>query len=43
MQNGNLDITAQDIATNLPYVHSAHLAFDHHISETLRTTGHPET
>ncbi|MFT5392142.1 MAG: nanoRNase/pAp phosphatase (c-di-AMP/oligoRNAs hydrolase), partial [Gammaproteobacteria bacterium] len=42
MQDGNVDITAQDITTNLPYVPSAHLAFDHHISETLRITGHPE-
>jgi nanoRNase/pAp phosphatase (c-di-AMP/oligoRNAs hydrolase) len=36
MQDGKVDITARDITTNLPYVASAHLAFDHHLSETLR-------
>lgn len=36
MQDGKIDITAQDITTNLPYVAAAHLAFDHHLSETLR-------
>jgi nanoRNase/pAp phosphatase (c-di-AMP/oligoRNAs hydrolase) len=39
MQDGKVDITAGDITTNLPYVASAHLVFDHHESETLRNTG----
>lgn len=36
MQDGKVDITDRDITTNLPYVASAHLVFDHHLSETLR-------
>jgi hypothetical protein len=28
-----------DITTNLPYVAGAHLAFDHHLSETIRNSG----
>ena len=36
MQDGKIDITPRDITTNLPYVASCHLAFDHHLSETLR-------
>lgn len=36
MQDGIIDITSKDITTNLPYVKDAHLAFDHHLSETLR-------
>lgn len=39
MQDGIVDITARDITTNLPYVAGAHLAFDHHLSETIRNTG----
>lgn len=39
MQDGKIEITSRDIITNLPYVASAHLAFDHHESETLRNTG----
>ncbi|MGM8061334.1 exopolyphosphatase [Vogesella indigofera] len=38
MQDGKVDITDRDITTNLPYVEAAHLAFDHHLSETLRNT-----
>jgi len=38
MQDGKIAITDRDITTNLPYVASAHLAFDHHSSETLRNT-----
>ena len=37
MQDGTVEITSRDITTNLPYVPGAHLAFDHHASETLRT------
>ncbi|MFK3738648.1 exopolyphosphatase [Massilia sp. TN1-12] len=36
MQDGKIAIDAGDITTNLPYVAGAHLAFDHHASETLR-------
>jgi len=36
MQDGKVDITEDDITTNLPYVDGVHLAFDHHYSETLR-------
>ena len=39
MQDGNVAVTARDITTNLPYVPSAHLAFDHHLSETMRVAG----
>ncbi len=39
MQDGKIDITPRDITTNLPYVAAAHLAFDHHLSETIRNTG----
>ena len=39
MQDGKIAITSRDITTNLPYVSGAHLAFDHHASETLRNTG----
>ena len=36
MQDGNIEIDANDITTNLPYVPGCHLAFDHHLSETVR-------
>src|SRR5437763_12621789 len=36
MQDGKVEITGRDITTNLPYVSSAHLAFDHHSSESDR-------
>lgn len=36
MQDGSIAITERDITTNLPYVKDAYLAFDHHLSETLR-------
>jgi len=36
MQDGIIDITSNDISTNLPYVEGIHLAFDHHLSETIR-------
>jgi nanoRNase/pAp phosphatase (c-di-AMP/oligoRNAs hydrolase) len=39
MQDGKIDIGPNDITTNLPYVAGAHLAFDHHLSETIRNTG----
>jgi len=40
MQDGRIEIGPRDITTNLPYVASAHLSFDHHRSETLRNTSH---
>ncbi len=36
MQDGLVPITNRDITTNLPYVEGCHLAFDHHLSETIR-------
>ena len=36
MQDGKVEITNKDITTNLPYVDGVHLAFDHHLSETIR-------
>ena len=36
MQDGKIDITTNDITTNLPYVAGCHIAFDHHLSETMR-------
>ncbi|CAA7623844.1 exopolyphosphatase [Magnetospirillum sp. UT-4] len=36
MQDGLVDIGANDITTNLPYVDGVHMAFDHHLSETIR-------
>lgn len=36
MQDGTVEISSRDITTNLPFVPDAHLAFDHHHSETLR-------
>lgn len=41
MQDGKITITGRDITTNLPYVAEAHLAFDHHLSETMRVQGRP--
>ncbi len=38
MQDGLIDITPNDITTNLPYVEKAHLVFDHHLSETIRNS-----
>jgi len=40
MQDGLIEITEGDITTNLPYVNGVHLAFDHHLSETMRTGQH---
>jgi nanoRNase/pAp phosphatase (c-di-AMP/oligoRNAs hydrolase) len=36
MQDGKVAIDDNDITTNLPFVPGVHLAFDHHLSETLR-------
>ncbi len=39
MQDGKIEISANDITTNLPFVPGVHLAFDHHLSETFRNPG----
>jgi len=36
MQDGKIEVTEHDITTNLPYVPGVYLAFDHHLSETIR-------
>ncbi len=41
MQDKKVEITGRDITTNVPYVEGAHLAFDHHLSETLRVKDKP--
>jgi nanoRNase/pAp phosphatase (c-di-AMP/oligoRNAs hydrolase) len=41
MQDGKIEITDNDITANLPYVSGVHLAFDHHVSETLRMDALP--
>ncbi len=38
MQDGKVEITERDITTNLPYVPSAYLSFDHHASESERVS-----
>ena len=42
MQDGAILISDTDITTNLPYVKGVHLAFDHHLSETLRLDEKPD-
>lgn len=42
MQDGLIDVDADDITTNLPYHPNAHLAFDHHASEMARVKGRPD-
>jgi nanoRNase/pAp phosphatase (c-di-AMP/oligoRNAs hydrolase) len=39
VQDGAVEVTKRDILTNLPYAPGAHMVFDHHHSETLRTGG----
>ena len=41
MQDGKIAVTDRDISTNLPYVPGIHLAFDHHLSETIRNEARP--
>ncbi len=38
VQDGKVELTADDITTNLPYRSEVALAFDHHSSELLRVT-----
>ncbi|KJU82404.1 exopolyphosphatase-like protein [Candidatus Magnetobacterium bavaricum] len=40
MQDGKVDINNRDITTNLPYVEGVYIAFDHHLSETIRVGKH---
>ena len=40
MQDGKIEVTPRDITTNLPYVPTAYLAFDHHLSESIRNGRH---
>lgn len=39
IQDGKIDVTENDILTNLPYVAGCHLCFDHHDSEVERAGG----
>jgi nanoRNase/pAp phosphatase (c-di-AMP/oligoRNAs hydrolase) len=39
VQDGVVEVSGRDILTNLPYAPAAHMVFDHHHSETLRTGG----
>ena len=41
MQDGTILVSSNDITTNLPYVKGVHLAFDHHLSETIRLDDSP--
>jgi nanoRNase/pAp phosphatase (c-di-AMP/oligoRNAs hydrolase) len=36
MQDGLIDVTENDITTNLPYIEGVYIAFDHHASEVSR-------
>ena len=36
MQDGVIEISSRDITTNLPFVEGVKVAFDHHLSETVR-------
>lgn len=42
MQDGKIEITDRDITTNLPYVNGVNIAFDHHLSETMRVNERPD-
>lgn len=39
VQDGVVEVTQNDILTNLPYAPGAYMVFDHHHSETLRNEG----
>ena len=39
MQDGKIEINGRDITTNLPFVATAGLVFDHHLSESIRNPG----
>lgn len=38
MQDGKIEVSDRDITTNLPYVKGVYIAFDHHLSETVRNS-----
>ncbi len=42
MQDGAVDVTENDIVTNLPYVPGVYLCFDHHASEAKRVGDIPD-
>lgn len=42
MQDGIIKVNDRDITTNLPYVEGVYMAFDHHMSETIRNKGKRE-
>jgi len=42
VQDGTFEVSERDILANVPYAPNAHLVFDHHHSETLRTGGTAE-
>lgn len=42
MQDGKIPVTSKDITTNVPYVPGVYLAFDHHLSETVRVATRPD-
>jgi len=42
MQDGKIEVSSRDITTNVPYVPGVHMAFDHHLSETLRVKDQPD-
>lgn len=42
MQDGLIEVGPDDITTNLPYVDTAYIAFDHHASEASRVEGTPD-
>lgn len=39
MQDGKIEVSSNDITTNLPYVDGVYLSFDHHSSEVERVGG----
>ncbi len=38
VQDGRVELTSNDITTNLPFSPYVHMCFDHHLSETLRSS-----
>jgi nanoRNase/pAp phosphatase (c-di-AMP/oligoRNAs hydrolase) len=42
VQDGEVEVTENDILTNLPYAPGAYMVFDHHHSETLRNESNLE-
>src|ERR1035437_10211890 len=39
MQHGKVEVGPNDITTNLPYVETCYVCFDHHASEVVRKGG----